>query len=321
MLLAWIGAVLWPVVLFLVWRDAKRRRAGRWSFARRFWSSLFTALWTLCVWAFLIEPETLVARRVTVESAQWQGPPLRIGLISDTHVGSPHVDAARMARIVARMNGEHPDLVALLGDYVGGHERSTAHSAAENREILAGIAAFGKLSAPLGKVAVFGNHDWWYDDTAVADAFARIGVPLLANKSLRLARPGAPFWIAGLDDAASLRRRPSFDAALRDVPLDAPVIALGHRPDIFFDAPARVAITLVGHTHGGQINFPLLGRPVAVSRGSRLWPWGAFDVDARKLYVTSGIGISGLPARLNQPPEIVVLTLKRAPDALAPDAR
>ena len=165
-------------------------------------------------------------------------------------------------------------------------------------------------------MAAYGNHDWWYDDTAIANAFVGARIPLLANRSLRVARPEASFWIAGLDDYASTRQQPSYDAALRDVPADGPVIAIGHRPDIFFHAPDRVAITLVGHTHGGQINIPLFGRPVAVSRGSRLWPWGAFDVDGRKLYVTSGIGVSALPARFNQPPEIVILTLKAAPARL-----
>lgn len=311
--LAWIGAFAWPLVLWLVWRDARRRRAGRWSFARRFWSSLLTVLWAICVWAFLIEPETLVVRRVSVESAQWQGPPLRIGLVSDTHVGSPHVDAARVARIVRRMNAEHPDVVVLLGDYVGGHASRAHRTRAENGEIIAGIAAFGKLVAPLGAFAAYGNHDWWYDDAAVARAFAAARVPLLANASRLVARDGAPFWIAGLDDYESTRQQPSYETALRDVPAGAPVIAIAHRPDVFFRAPDRVTITLAGHTHGGQINFPLFGRPIAVSRGSRLWPWGAFNVRGKQLYVTSGVGVSALPARLNQPPEIVILTLAAKP--------
>ena len=319
--LAWIGAFAWPLVLWLVWRDARRRRAGRWSLARRFWSSLLTACWAVCVWAFLIEPETLVVRRVTIESATWTGPPLRIGLISDTHVGSPHVDAARVGRIVARMNGERPDMVVLLGDYVGGHARSAARTEADRANIRAGIKAFANLSPPFGVAAVFGNHDWWYDGADIERTFAAAGIPILENRSIPITRPRGAFWIAGLADQVSERRQPSFTEALRDVPTDAPVIAIGHRPDIFFTAPARLAVTLVGHSHCGQINLLPIGRPFTAGPGSARWPCGAYDEGGRKLYVTGGVGVSILPARLRAPPEIVVVTLKSKSKSGAPGAR
>jgi predicted MPP superfamily phosphohydrolase len=75
-----------------------------------------TGLWALGVWAFLMEPELLLVRAETLASATWREPPLRIGLIAGTHGGSPHMDGARMERVVARMNALQPDVVVLLGD-------------------------------------------------------------------------------------------------------------------------------------------------------------------------------------------------------------
>ena len=96
-----------------------------------------TALvWLLFVYAFLIEPETLVVRRVEIVSAHWHGAPLTIAAIGDTHVGGPHVDAARMGRVVQRINALHSDLVVLLGDYVAGHLPETRRSPEENQDIV-----------------------------------------------------------------------------------------------------------------------------------------------------------------------------------------
>ena len=92
---------------------------------------------------------------------------------------------------------------------------------------------------------------------------------------------------------------------------------LSHWPDAFASAPDRVALTVAAHSHCGQINLPVLGRLVHASNGSRIWPCGLYDVGMRKLYVTGGIGVSVLPARFLQPPEIAVITL-RAPGNAPP---
>src|SRR5262249_41757135 len=82
---------------------------------------LFVLLYLPAIWAFLIEPQMLVVRHVAIASPAWRGPPLRIGVLSDTHVGDPHVSAARVARVVDRLAAENPDIVLYVGDYVGGH--------------------------------------------------------------------------------------------------------------------------------------------------------------------------------------------------------
>lgn len=315
--MAWIGAVLGPIIcIFLVRRLLRSRRI----FLAGSLGGAFVAAWGLGVWAFLIEPATLTVRHVTVESATWRGSPLRIGVISDTHVAAPHTDVARIERLVERMNGERPDVVVLLGDYAGGHEPAATRALPEQSQILRGVEAFRGLSAPLGVHGVLGNHDSWYDDAAINAALNRGGVRVLDNRAERIARPGGAFWIAGLADMESPREPPLVSATLRQVVDDAPVVVLTHWPDPFVDVPDRVALTLAGHTHCGQVNLPVFGRLVHASRMSERWACGQYDEGGRKLFVTGGVGVSILPVRFRAPPEIVILTLT-SPVAAAPPNR
>lgn len=296
-------------VLFL---RCKRRMGG----VARTFLALITLGWVLGVWGFMIEPETLVVRHVAVESDAWSGPPLRIGVISDTHVGSPHVGAKRVRDIVARMNALKPDIVVLLGDYAGSHEPAAARTSAERAEILAGVEALGGLRAPLGVHGVLGNHDWWYGGVAIEDAMRRAGITALANDAMHVETVGGGFYVAGLESLSSLRSPPSLEAALRYAPTDAPVIALMHEPDSFAQVPTGVALSLAGHSHCGQVRLPFVGAIVLPSPGSARWPCGLYD-DGRKLYVTGGVGTSILPVRFGAPPEIALVTLSAPPAALA----
>lgn len=316
LVMAWIGATFAPIIsAFLIRRLLRSRRI---IFACSF-AGVTALVWALGVWAFLIEPVTLTVRHVTVESATWRGPPLRIGVISDTHVAAPHTDVARIERLVERMNAERPDVVVLLGDYAGGHEPAATRGAAEQSEILAGVEAFRGLSAPLGTHAVLGNHDSWYDDAAIAAALRQGGVRVLNNRAGRVERRDGPFWLAGLADIESPREPPLVGATLRQVTDTAPVIVLSHWPDPFVDVPDSVALTLAGHTHCGQVNLPIFGRLVHASQMSERWACGLYDEGGRKLFVTGGVGVSILPVRFRAPPEIVVVTLRSS--TLDPPAR
>ena len=309
LVLAWIGAVVGPLVCALLIRRLLRSRRIflGWSLA-----GAAAVGWGLGVWAFMVEPNTLTVRQVTVESPQWRGPPLRVGIISDTHVAAPHMDVARVRGLVDRMNAERPDVVVLLGDYAGGHEPAAVRAASDRSDVLQGVEAFRALKSPLGTFAVLGNHDSWFDDRATAAALARADVVLLENRAVRVARPGGAFWVGGLADMDSRRLTTSVPQTLAHADDDAPVIVLSHWPDPFAEVPDRVALTLAGHTHCGQVNLPILGRPVLPSAGSYRWPCGLYDEGGRKLFVTGGVGVSILPVRFRAPPEIVILTL-RAP--------
>lgn len=286
----------------------RRKRRTR---ARIVLLALITLGWGLAVWGFLIEPNTLSVREVVVESHQWTGPPLRIGVISDTHVASPHVDLARVREVVTRMNGLRPDMVVVLGDYAGSHEPAAKRAPAERAQIIAGVEAFADLRAPLGVAGVLGNHDWWYDGLAIETAMRKARVLALSNVAVRIHRPEGDFYVAGLESLVSQRALPSPSRALRDVPPDLPVIVLMHEPDAFADVPARAALSLAGHTHCGQVRFPLIGGVVYPSPGSARWPCGLYDEGGRQLYVTGGVGTSVLPVRFGAGPQIAIVTLRK----------
>jgi predicted MPP superfamily phosphohydrolase len=310
---------LWPVIAgaalgLALLAQASLRYLRRWpgrSPAQRRRRGLALAIgaigYGLNVYAWLIEPRMLVVRRVEVASERWGGAPLAVAVIGDTHVGSPHVNARRVADIVARANALHPDLVVLLGDYAANDEPEVQRAASERSEIHAGIAAFARLQAPLGVVAVLGNHDSWYGLAPIGRALEAAGVTVLWNQHVIKDRPGGRFVIAGLAD--DLTGSPDFRRALADAP-PIDTIVLSHSPDPFPELPAAPALMLAGHTHCGQVSLPFLGRPVTFTRSAQRYACGRTDEGGGVLYTTAGIGTSILPVRFGNPPEIVLVTLR-----------
>ncbi|HVY89548.1 MAG TPA: metallophosphoesterase [Hyphomonadaceae bacterium] len=309
---AWVGAFLWPAALgFALWRGLKAGRGPRlfgWTAI-----ALTTVIWALGVRAFLWEPETLVVRHVDVESRTWTGAPLRVGIISDIHLGAPHMSLGRLDGIISEMNAEHPDIILLPGDFAGREEPASMRGASDKAEIANGIALLSKLKAPLGVWAVLGNHDWWYDGDAIKKALEAANVHVLENQRGLVQRSqGGDFWIGGLSDYESMRSLPSYSDTLADLPERAPIIVMTHWPDAFAAAPASVALTIAGHTHCGQVNLPFFGRLISASEASQEWACGLYEDHGRKLYVSGGVGTSVMPVRFLQPPEINIVTL-RAP--------
>ena len=176
------------------------------------------------------------------------------------------------------------------------------------RELEAVAAQLARLDAPLGTISVLGNHDWRSAGIRMRGALVAAGITVLENDAVRLDGPRGPFWVAGLDDMR--HRTPDLGVALRDVPADAPVIVLTHDPDMFPHVPRRVALTLAGHTHGGQVAIPLLRRPLLPSHYGERYAGGHVVEHERHLFVSSGLGTSGLPIRLLAPPEVLVVTLR-----------
>lgn len=305
MLMACAGTLAGPVIAWRLWRWR--------TWPARAVLAVLVILYGLGVWTVLIEPKLLVVRHVTVTTPAWTAPPTRIAVLSDTHVGDPHVDPERVARVAPRITQEKPDAVVLVGDYVGGHRAAGARSPEERAEIARGIAALGQARGAFGRAAVLGNHDWWYDGARVEAELVRAGVPVLENGAVRVHGKAGGFWIAGVADLYSERASPSVPDALKAVTTDEPVILLTHWPDVFARVPPRVALTIAGHSHCGQVNFPIVGRPLTPSPGSARWPCGVYDEGGRKLLVTGGLGTSILPVRFRAPPEIVIVTVRAAP--------
>ena len=309
MIIAWAGAVLWPAaILFGLWRGIKTGRGPGWLG----WTAivLVTAAWGLGIRAFLWEPGTLVVRRVEVVSPMWKGEPLRVGILSDIHGAGPHMSLARIEAIISELNAERPDIILLLGDFAPGHVPASERSAEERAAVMATLPPLAKLRAPLGVWSVLGNHDWWYDGEAIEKGLEAIGVKVLENERVRIDRAGGAFWLGGLADYESLRAKPSYGETLADLSDGDPVVVMSHWPDAFATAPDRVAITFAGHSHCGQVNLPVFGRLMHASAGSEKWPCGLYSNGQGRLYVTGGVGVSLVPVRFLQPPEIAVVTLR-----------
>jgi predicted MPP superfamily phosphohydrolase len=167
--------------------------------------------------------------------------------------------------------------------------------------------ALAGLHARAGVFATLGNHDRWLGGQRIRSALERSGIKVLENDAVRVEHDGAVLWIAGISDLWTAS--PDITAALAKVTDGAPVIAFTHNPDIFPDMPARVALTIAGHTHGGQVVLPLVGRLVVPSRFGQRYALGHIVEGTRHLFVTTGIGTSMIPVRFGVPPEIAVLTV------------
>ena len=235
---------------------------------------------------------------------------LRIAAIADIHAGEPYMPLSRIERIVAATNGLEADLIVLLGDYVAGPGVRTRHVPLNDWS-----RALSRLEAPLGVHAILGNADWWDDDAAACrGALHRAGIPVLENDAVRLVHHGKGFWLAGLGDQITFfdddAERPvaDLDATLAALRTDEPAILLAHEPKIFADLTDRFALTLAGHTHGGQVR--LFGwSPVSPDSCGNRYAYGHVVENGRHLVVSGGLGLSKLPVRLGVPPEIVLVEL------------
>jgi len=259
----------------------------------------------LAGWGFWWEPASLSTREYDLVLPGWPAAAgdLRIAVLADLHTGSPPNDLDKLQEVVDATNRAPPDLILLAGDFViqgvvGGQFVEPEASARVLRS----------LQATLGVYAVLGNHDWWLDGARVRKALEDEGIPVLEDRAIPLLCNRRPFWLAGVSDfweaAHDVRR------ALTGVDEASPVIVVTHNPDVFPEIPDRVALTIAGHTHGGQVAVPGLGRPVVPSQFGERYAIGHVVEGGRHLFVSTGIGTSILPVRFRVPPEISMITLR-----------
>jgi len=266
--------------------------------------ALLCCLAFLALWAFVIEPSRLVLRdtRITLPSwpANFKG--MRIAVISDLHAGSPFITIDKIHQIVEMTNAARPDLILMPGDFViqgvpGGRFMEPEDMA----------SALKGLRARFGVFATLGNHDWWYNGQRVKKSLENAGITVLENDAAMIERDGAAIWVVGIGD--KWEGNPDIAKALARVNDSAPIVALTHNPDIFPPIPARVALTIAGHTHGGQVALPIIGRPIVPSDYGERYAAGHIVEGSKHLFVTTGVGTSILPVRFRVPPEISLLTI------------
>lgn len=248
-----------------------------------------------------------LVRRTTIALADWPpgARPVRVALVSDIHIASAAMDAPRLARIVAQVNALHPDLVLLAGDFIYGNDR---HNAARFAPEL--IAPLGGLRAPLGVLAVAGNHDHQTGLAQVSAALAQAHVRLLANQAVLR----GPLAVAGIDDNSTGHAR--LPATMRQLErLHGARIAFTHAPDIAYHLPKGLPVLLAGHTHCGQVVVPGMARFVPEARNFRC---GRIAYRHHIIVVTAGIGTSGPPIRIGAPPDLWLITFGPPPGGVSP---
>ena len=267
--------------------------------------AIVSAIVGLGVWAFLIEPNRLVIHyeTIVVSLPRLDSRPIRIAAIGDIHAGSPFINTTKLKRIVELTNGEKPDLIVLLGDYM---VRDKFYQTHIEPEITAGVLK--DLHAPLGVFAVIGNHDSWYDANRVKRAFKKEGITVLDNDVKELRIGDRSVWLIGLADAQTNRH--DIAGTLARVPEGGSTILLEHHPDTFLELPATVKLMLAAHTHGGQVNLPFVGRLIVPSSYGQRYAAGIIRENGKTMFVTTGVGTSIIPVRFRVPPEIAVLTVE-----------
>jgi uncharacterized protein len=212
------------------------------------------------------------------------------------HAGAGHMTPARLAWTVDRVLALDADLHVLLGDFLDSSRLGDGR--ARVRQVAREVARIPRA------LAVLGNHDWRAAGPAMGWALREAGVAVLENDAVRVRDR---LWVAGLADTR--HRFPDLEAALRKPGEDAAVLLATHDPDVFPDVPDRVALTVAGHLHGGQVNVPILRHAVLPTLYGDRYLAGHVVEEGRHLYVSAGLGTAGLPLRLRRPPEVPVLRL------------
>jgi predicted MPP superfamily phosphohydrolase len=222
----------------------------------------------------------------------------RIAQISDIHI-SEWMTRERLADIVAQVNEQKPDLIVLTGDYV----HQTPELYVDDL-----VIPLSQLRAPDGVLSILGNHDHWTDAALVRRILHEAGTIHLDNDVLALERGAELLYIAGVDDIWEQQDR--LDLVLERLPDEGAAILLAHEPDYADTSAAtgRFDLQISGHSHGGQVNLPLLGRPVLPYLAEK-YPAGRYQVGSMIQYTNRGVGMIMPRVRFNCRPEITVFTL------------
>jgi predicted MPP superfamily phosphohydrolase len=258
-------------------------------------------------YASFVEPERIVVERADVQlPPEREGHfPVKIGLIADLQFERL---GGHERKAVERLLAERPDLILLAGDYHQGSVRSFTRELPELQALLS------RLDAPAGVFAVEGDAE---SQRKARRIFAGTGIRLLVNEVASVRVRGRRLTIGGVElahrshSARKLARRLETDRSDSDVR-----VLLAHRPDVLLGLGHNTRIDLVaaGHTHGGQLQLPLLGPLHTASRlPRRVGAGGLHTLRGNRIYISRGVGVERAQApklRLGAPPEVSLITLR-----------
>ena len=258
---------------------------------------LFFGLWVL--YMTCVEPNLMVEKHRTLHLPNWNQSlnGLKVGVVSDLHIGTSNVDLKRVERITERINRENPDLILILGDF---DTLAIAETNYKEEEI---SNVFKKFKSKYGTIAILGNHDY-YPSALIRGILHNSGIILLENSDCYITHNNTKFRIVGFKDMWHFTL--NAHAIIGEV--KEPTLVLSHNPDMFPRIPQEVSLTLSGHTHGGEIFIPILGSPTVPSKYHERYRKGYIVEKNKHLFVTSGVAtLSHL--RFCNPPEIIFLEL------------
>lgn len=251
---------------------------------------------------FCIEPSRLsiTRREISIPKLPPEFDGLTIAQLTDFHY-RPEDDYSLMEKVVTAVNAENVDLIALTGDYVN-HDKSVLVPLLEHIQ---------KLESKHGMIATMGNHDGWSGPRSYYKGlFEKIGCTFLINQNTKLDIGGTPLHVAGTDYV--WLGEPDPVATFKGIPIDAPVLGLVHEPD-YFDTMRSlrdIDLQLSGHTHGGQCRVPLIGYAPAKVKYGKKFIYDLYSKENSQIFVSRGVGTTGIRVRFACPPELAILTLR-----------
>lgn len=220
--------------------------------------------------------------------------------LTDIHAGFGKLEPV-YEEVLAQLDAARPDLILFTGDYIDDHPTADRYPVHE---------FLSQIQAPLGVYGSFGNHDHRRGVVGTRAALEKGNVHVLNNESLCL-RDG--LWLVGIDDVAE--GEPDISRALAGVPDNVTALILSHNPNLFSQIGNRDAVIFSGHTHGGQINLPILSPKVICwthLRCRNVAGW--YEHGRTRLYVSRGVGVTGKPFRYRCPAELALFRLVPAPE-------
>lgn len=255
-------------------------------------------------WGSIVEPNTIKTEKIKVKIKNLPLSFLGTKLVHITDIHSRKFGRTekKILNIVKKTN---PDYIFITGDFLNWGVLKWWVN-------LESCFKFWKKLAEnyQGKIfAVFGNHE--HTDPRFEEIKKLLGetnIRVLTNESIKLKRNNDFLWLVGVDDP--YKRHDDIEKAMDGTNNDRPKILLAHSPEIFRKAKNKdIDFILTGHTHGAQINLPIIDNFTIPVKYDKKYKRGLFEENLTRLYVSRGIGNSGFPFRFKSFPEVTIITL------------
>ena len=267
-------------------------------------NNVILIIFLLGVLLFVVfEPSNIQFERqvITIKNLPQSFDGIKIVHLSDFHSLWFGSREKKVLRILEQLK---PDFIFITGDFV-----DLTTKAITDRK-LSSIKIFWERLGEKYKNRIFGvlgNHD----TEMVKNLLEKSGIIILDNKNKKLEREKEFIFLIGVNDPWT--GRDDLSKAMEGIEENRPKILLAHAAEIIDEAVEQeIDLVLVGHTHGGQVNIPVLGRAVQpLSEYGRKYLQGLFKIESTYLYVNRGVGTSLFPIRFNCPPEITLIELRK----------